>query len=74
MHWSSGVVHDNKSSMDLAINLVFHGHSKHIDIHYVLLYNVLKKELDIIVKHISTDDKHADILTKALATSTFEKL
>lgn len=40
----------------------------------VLLNNVLKKELDIIVKHISTDNKHADIQTKALATSRFEKL
>ena len=64
---------DNKSAIDLAKNPVFHGRSKHIDIHYHFIRECVEKG-EIIVKHVSTDMQRADTLTKALAVVKFEKM
>ncbi|XP_074324335.1 secreted RxLR effector protein 161-like [Apium graveolens] len=64
---------DNKSAIDLAKSPVFHGRSKHIDIHYHFIRECVKKG-EIIVKHVSIDKQQADILTKAFPVIKFEKM
>lgn len=61
---------DNKSAIDLAKNPVFHGRSKHIDIHYPFIRKCVERG-EIVIKHIS-DGQRVEILTKALVTVKFE--
>lgn len=64
---------DNKSAIDLAKNPVFHGRSKHIDIRYHFIRQCVEKG-EIVLKHVSSENQRADVLTKSLATFKFEKL
>ncbi|XP_074360729.1 uncharacterized protein LOC141700972 [Apium graveolens] len=64
---------DNRSAVDLARNPVFHGRSKHIDLRYHCIRDCIEKGL-IVIKHVRTNEQRADILTKALAISKFEKI
>ena len=64
---------DNKSAIDLAKNLVFHGRSKHIDVCYHFIRDCVEQGL-IVIKHVSTSEQRADILTKALSAAKFEKM
>lgn len=64
---------DNKSAIDLAKNPVFHRRSKHIDIRYHFIRECVENG-DILIKHVSTDLQRADVLTKALPTTRFEKM
>lgn len=63
---------DNQSALMLARNAVFHARSKHIDIRYHFVREVLKdKNIDI--ERVSTEDMAADILTKGLPKSKHYK-
>lgn len=64
---------DNKSAIDLAKNPVFHGRSKHIDIRYHFIRECIERG-EIVVKHVSSENQKADILTKALVTVKFERM
>ena len=64
---------DNRSAVDLAKNPVFHGRSKHIDVRYHFIRECVEQGL-IVIKHISTGEQRADILTKALSAVKFEKM
>lgn len=64
---------DNKSAIDLAKNSVFHGRSKHIDIHYYFIRECVERG-EIIIKHVSSEFQRANILTKALTTIKFERM
>lgn len=64
---------DNKSAIDLAKNVVFHGRSKHIHVRYHFIRECVERG-DIILKYINSAEQKADILTKALVTSRFEKM
>ncbi|XP_074378752.1 secreted RxLR effector protein 161-like [Apium graveolens] len=64
---------DNRSAIDLAKNLVFHGRSKHIDIRYHFIRECVERG-KIVIKHVSTDMERADTLTKALVTVKFERM
>ena len=64
---------DNKSAIDLAKNPVFHGRSKHIDVRYHFIRDCVEQGL-IVIKHVSTSEQRADILTKALSAAKFEKM
>lgn len=64
---------DNKSAIDLAKNLVFHGRSKHIDISYHFIRECVEWG-EIIVKHVSGDKQRADCLTNSLATIKFDRM
>ena len=64
---------DNRSVVDLAKNPVFHGRSKHIDVRYHFIRECVEQGL-IIIKHVSTNEQCADILTKALSAVKFEKM
>ena len=56
---------DNRSAHLLAENNVFHARSKHIDIRYHFIRDVLKKEI-FELKYLKTDEMIADIMTKPL--------
>lgn len=63
---------DNKSAIALTNNPVFHGRSKHIDIkyHYV---RELVKEGEVELQFCSSEEQVADIMTKPLKAESFEK-
>ena len=64
---------DNKSTIDLARNLVSHGHSKHIETKFHFLRDQVNKGR-IRLKHCGTDLQLADIMTKALKADRFKLL
>lgn len=64
---------DNKSSIDLAKNAVFHERSKHIHVRYHFIREYVERG-DIILKYVNSYEQKADILTKALVTDKFEKM
>lgn len=64
---------DNKSTIDLAKNPVFHGRSKHIDVRYHFIRECIERG-EIIVRHVSSEYQRADILTKAWTTVKFERM
>lgn len=61
---------DNKSTIALMKNPLFHRRSKHIDMKYHFIRECVEKE-NIIVEHISRELQRADILTKALPMIRF---
>ncbi|KAL0314880.1 UNVERIFIED_CONTAM: Retrovirus-related Pol polyprotein from transposon RE1, partial [Sesamum angustifolium] len=62
---------DNESAIRLASNPVFHGRTKHVEIHHHFVREkVLNQEVEL--KGIHTNDQVADIFTKALAKPKFE--
>lgn len=56
---------DNLGAIKLAENPVFHQRSKHIDIKYHYVRDALRSE-NLNIKHVSTTDMVADMLTKGL--------
>jgi hypothetical protein len=56
---------DNQATLKLAINDNYHVWTKHIDIQYHFIRQVIKSD-DIIIIYCLTNDMTADILTKAL--------
>ena len=66
------IFYDNQSSVKLAKNPVFHTKTKHIEIHY---HHVRDKVTSMIIdlQHVATTDQLADIFTKALGKTLFEK-
>jgi hypothetical protein len=63
---------DNIGATYLAANPIFHRQSKHIEVDYHFVRKrVASHQLDI--RPISTKDQVADIMTKALPTTWFEK-
>ena len=62
---------DNESAIRLASNPIFHGRTKHIEIHHHFVREkVLNQEVEL--KGVHTSNQVADIFTKALAKSKFE--
>ena len=62
---------DSQSAIVLARNLVFHSKSKHIDVRYHFIHNVLaQKQLHLVKVH--TDDNPSNALTKSLAFERFD--
>jgi hypothetical protein len=59
------IYYDNLSSIQLAKNPVFHARTKHIEVHYHFVQElVLSGEVEL--QHVPTDRQVADIFTKAL--------
>ena len=56
---------NNQAALKLATDNNYHAHTKHIDIHYHFIRQVVASR-DINVTYCPTDDMTADILTKAL--------
>jgi hypothetical protein len=62
---------DNQSCMKLTENLVFHDTSKHIDIKYHYIQNMVQRGA-VELQYISTDEQIANILTKPLSRVKYE--
>lgn len=63
---------DNISTIKLSKNVVFHGKSKHIDVRFHFLRNLVKDEI-VELSHCSSQDQLADIMTKPLKLDQFLK-
>ena len=61
---------DNQICIKLSENPVFHDRSKHIDIQYHHLRDCVARRM--LLQYILTEEKDADILTKALSKCKFE--
>ncbi|KAG8486725.1 hypothetical protein CXB51_020277 [Gossypium anomalum] len=64
---------DNKSAIAIAKNPVFHGRTKHFDIKLHVIRE-MEQACEIKLVHCNSDDQIADILTKGLGVSKFNKL
>ncbi|XP_027174415.1 uncharacterized protein LOC113774036 [Coffea eugenioides] len=64
---------DSKSTIELSKNPVFHGHSKHINIKYHFIRELVRKR-EIEVDYYRTEEQVVDIFIKALKKETFVKL
>jgi hypothetical protein len=64
---------DNKSTLALSKNPVFHERSKHIRIKYYFIRSCLD-EGSIKAGYIKTQDQLVDLLTKSLRRVKFQKL
>jgi len=61
---------DNQSGICLLENLIFHDRSKHIDIKYHYIRDMVQRGA-IRLQHIGTDEQVADILTNPLGKVKF---
>jgi len=61
---------DNKSGICLEENLVFHDKSKHIEIQYHFIRDMVQRGV-VQLHHISTNEQIANIITKALSKGKF---
>ncbi|TYH93276.1 hypothetical protein ES332_A13G242700v1 [Gossypium tomentosum] len=64
---------DNKSTVAIAKNLVFHGKAKHFDIKLHVIKE-MEQACEIKLVHCNSVDQITDILTKGLGISRFNKL
>ena len=64
---------DNKSAIQLAQNPVHHNRSKHFDMKYHFIRDMVEKKI-MELRHISTLDNVANIFTKAIINAQFLKL
>jgi len=64
---------DNKSAIALSKNPVFHGRSKHIDIRFHKIRELIA-EKEVVIEYCPTEEQIADIFTKPLKTESFYKL
>ena len=62
---------DNQSCIKLSLNPVFHNRSKHIEIPYHYVRDMVEKDV-IKLEYISIEDQIADTLTKPLAKTKVE--
>ncbi|XP_060973935.1 uncharacterized mitochondrial protein AtMg00810-like [Cannabis sativa] len=64
---------DNQSAIRLAENPIFHARKKHLEVHYHFLREkVLQGELEM--HQVKSEDQVADLFTKGLSTTRFQKL
>ena len=62
---------DNQSCVKLSENLVFHDRSKHIEIKYHYIRDIVQRGA-VKLLYVATDEQIADVLTKPLARVKFE--
>ena len=67
------IFQDNQGAIELAKNDIYHNRTKHIDIcHHFVCERVFSEEIKVI--YCPSDSMVADIMTKGLPKSSFEKL
>lgn len=64
---------DNQSAIAIAKNPVYHDRSKHIDVRFHFLRDLVAAEV-VALANVNTKNQLADILTKALPTQAFARL
>jgi len=62
---------DSQSVIHLAKNQVFHARTKHIDVRYYFVREILEEE-EIVLQKIHTTENLADMLTKVVTRAKFE--
>jgi hypothetical protein len=62
---------DNQSCIKMKENAMFHDKSKHIEIRYHYIRDMVQRGA-IKLQYVSTDEKVADVLTKPLSHVKFE--
>jgi len=62
---------DSQSAIHLAKNQVFHARTKHIDVRYHFVREILEEE-EIVLHKIHTTENPADMLTKVVTRAKFE--
>lgn len=67
---STIMYYDNHSCVKISKNLVFHNRSKHIEIKYHYICNIVQKGV-VRLKYVSIDEQVADFLTKPLSQMKF---
>jgi hypothetical protein len=65
------ILWDNQSCIKMTKNPVFHDRSKHIEIRYHYIHDMVQRGA-IKLKYVSTDEQVADVLTKPLSRVKFE--
>ena len=61
---------DSQRAIHLAKNQVYHVRTKHIDVRYYFVPEIIE-EGGVLVQKIKTDDNPADMLTKVVTTIKF---
>jgi hypothetical protein len=64
---------DNQAAIQIATNDTLHSRSKHIDIRYHFIREIVRRK-EVELKWINTADQEADINTKGLVMSTYKRL
>ena len=62
---------DNQSAIHLAKNQVFHARTKHIDVRYHFVLEIIKDE-KILLRKIETAENPADMITKVVSLTKFK--
>jgi hypothetical protein len=62
---------DNQSCIKMTENLVFHDKSKHIEIWYHYIRDMVQRGV-VKLQYVSTDEQVEDVLTKPLSRVKFE--
>jgi hypothetical protein len=62
---------DNQSCIKMIENPVFHDRSKHIEIHYHYIHDMVQRGA-LKVQYVSTDEQVVDVLTRPLSPVKFE--
>jgi energy-converting hydrogenase A subunit M len=64
---------DNLSAINISKNPIQHSRTKHIDIRHHFIRDLVESKI-VTLEHVTTEEQVADIFTKALDASQFEKL
>jgi len=64
---------DNQSTSSLIKNGIVNKHSKHIDVHYRFVHDLIKNK-SVNIKYCPSEKQVADLLTKALTNVKFKQL